>query len=231
VLRQGGPSKPHFDEFDDAKQTVPLAHLPHQGQAGSVLGNRVGRRRTGSHQESDLGAGNQGRPDAEASCSAEAGLERVGALCLGHRFRKIGGHERAHALAWWSDAERAGASVLRPRDLGRHKRGVSDRDGRSLWASQSFNLGTELLHERRDNACTESGFWLRKVAVQPPNPIVRDRKFPIRSGHIERDCDLTFDCFIEERMLQCIDDEFGDDKAEALGLTGRNAAAFANHSQ
>jgi hypothetical protein len=106
---------------------------------------------------------------------------------------------------------RAGASVLRPRDLGRHKRGVSDRDGRSLWASQSFNLGTELLHERRDNACTESGFWLKKVAVRPANPIVRDRKLPIRSGHIKRDGDLTFDFILGERILQCIDDEFGND--------------------
>jgi hypothetical protein len=61
----------------DAEQRVPLAHLPHQGHAGSVLGNRIGHRRTGSYQESNLGAGDQRPSHAEASCSAEAGLGRL----------------------------------------------------------------------------------------------------------------------------------------------------------
>jgi hypothetical protein len=42
---------------------------------------------------------------------------------------------------------------------------------------------------------------LSNGAIRPPNPIVGDRKFPIRSGHIERDCNLTFNYFIGERML------------------------------
>jgi hypothetical protein len=68
-------------------------------------------------------------------------------------------------------------------------------------AIRGFKLGAELLHERRDDACTESGFRLSNGAIRPPNPIVGDRKFPIRSGHIERDCNLTFNYFIGERML------------------------------
>jgi hypothetical protein len=54
------------------------------------------------------------------------------------------------------------------------KSGVSDRHGRSLWANQSFNLGTELLRERLDDARTEPGFWLSKDAVRLANPIVSD---------------------------------------------------------
>jgi hypothetical protein len=38
------------------------------------------------------------------------------------------------------------------------KSGVGDRHGRSLWAGQSFNLGTELLRERLDDARAEPGF-------------------------------------------------------------------------
>jgi hypothetical protein len=48
----------------------------------------------------------------------------------------------------------------------RQKSGVSDRHGRSLWAGQSFNLGTELLRERLDDARAEPGFWLSKDAVR-----------------------------------------------------------------
>jgi hypothetical protein len=51
------------------------------------------------------------------------------------------------------------------------KSGVSDRHGRSLWAGQSFNLGTELLRERLDDARAEPGFWLSKDAVRLANPL------------------------------------------------------------
>jgi hypothetical protein len=77
VLRQGDLQSHALMNSTYAKKRVSLAHLPHQGHAGSVLGNHVGHRRTGSYQESDRGAGNQGPSDAEASYSAEAGLERV----------------------------------------------------------------------------------------------------------------------------------------------------------
>src|ERR1700719_109684 len=70
------------------------------------------------------------------------------------------------------------------------KSGVSDRHGRSLRASQSFNLGTELLRERRDDARSEPGFWLSKDAVRLANSIVGDRKLPICSGNIVRNGDL-----------------------------------------
>jgi hypothetical protein len=57
---------------------------------------------------------------------------------------------------------------------------VSDRNGRSLWGSQGFNLGTELLRERLDDASAEADFWLSKDAVRLSNAIVGDRKLPNR---------------------------------------------------
>src|ERR1019366_2743078 len=100
------------------------------------------------------------------------------------------------------------------------KSGVSDRHGRSLWAGQSFNLGTELLRERLDDARAEPGFWLSKDAVRLANPIVSDRELPIRSIDIIRDGYPAIDFIGGERMLQSIHDKFGGDQAEALGLTG-----------
>jgi hypothetical protein len=70
------------------------------------------------------------------------------------------------------------------------KSGVSDRQGGSLWAGQSFNIGTELLCERFDDARAEPGFWLSKDAVQLANTVVSDRKLPVCSGNIIRNGDL-----------------------------------------
>src|SRR6202162_81987 len=81
------------------------------------------------------------------------------------------------------------------------KSGVSDRHGRSLWAGQSFDLGTELLRERLDDARAEPGFWLSKDAVRLANPIVSDRKLPICSGNIIRNGDLPFFCIFAECVL------------------------------
>ena len=97
---------------------------------------------------------------------------------------------------------------------------MSDRHGRALGTGQGFNLGIELLRKRLDDAGAEPGFWLSKDAVRPANPIVGNRKFPIRSGHIVRDGDLTVDFFVGERVFQSIHDEFGHDQAETFGLTG-----------
>ena len=81
------------------------------------------------------------------------------------------------------------------------KSGVSDRHGRSLWAGQSFNLGTELLRERLDDARAEPGFWLSKDAVRLANPIVSDRKLPICSGNFLRNGDLPIFCIFAECVL------------------------------
>src|SRR6266404_7873239 len=42
------------------------------------------------------------------------------------------------------------------------KSGMSDRHGRSLWAGQSFNVGTELLRERLDDARAEPRFLVEQ---------------------------------------------------------------------
>ena len=109
------------------------------------------------------------------------------------------------------------------------KSGVSDRHGRSLRAGQSFNLGTELLRERLDDARAEPGFWLSKDAVRLANPIVSDRKLPIRSIDIICNGYPTIDFINRKGMLHSIYDKFGGDQAEALGLTGSLTAAFASH--
>src|SRR6202051_518972 len=88
-------------------------------------------------------------------------------------------------------------------DTGRlcQKSGVSDRLGRSLWAGQSFNLGTELLRERLDDARAEPGFWLGKDAALPANPIVSNRKLLICSRNFIRNGDLSIFCIFAECVL------------------------------
>src|SRR6266850_3821896 len=103
----------------------------------------------------------------------------------------ISPHRREHATS--------SCSIEAPRlshDTGHlcQKSGVSDRHGRSLWASQSFNLGTELLRERVDDARAEPGFWLSKDTVRLPNSIVSDRKLPICSRNFIRNGDLSIFC-------------------------------------
>src|SRR5258707_1760021 len=78
------------------------------------------------------------------------------------------------------------------------KSGMSDRHGRSLRAGQSFNLGTELLRERLDDARAEPGFWLSKDTVRLPNSIVGDRKLPICSRNFIRNGDLSIFCIFAE---------------------------------
>jgi hypothetical protein len=72
-------------------------------------------------------------------------------------------------------------------------------------------------------------FWLRKDAVRPAGPVVSDRKLPIRSIDIIGDDYPPIDFIGGERMLQGIHHKLGGDQAEALGLTGRRAAALSDH--
>src|ERR1700675_3565555 len=85
--------------------------------------------------------------------------------------------------------------------------GVSNRHGRALRTGQSFNLSIELLRQRLDDAGAESGLSLSEDAVRLADPIVSDRKLPIRSGHIIRNGDLAFDFLVRKRVLQSIHDE------------------------
>lgn len=103
---------------------------------------------------------------------------------------------------------------------------MSDRHCCALCTGQSFNLGTKLLRQRLDDARTEPAFWLSKDPIWPANPVVNDRKLPIRSLDVVRDGDLTFGGIAAgERMLQGIHDEFGSDQAETLGLARPARAA------
>src|SRR5258708_15266323 len=81
------------------------------------------------------------------------------------------------------------------------KSGMSDRHGRSLWAGQSFNLGTQLLRERLDDSRAEPGFWLSEDTVRLPNSIVSDRKLPICSRNFIRNGDLSIFCIFAECVL------------------------------
>ena len=96
---------------------------------------------------------------------------------------------------------------------------MSDRHGRSTGAAQRFNLGIELLGKGVDDAGAKSGFSLSENAVRFSNAVVGDRKLPIRSGNVECNGDLPVVCIFVEGMFYRIDDEFGDDQSEALGVT------------
>ena len=63
---------------------------------------------------------------------------------------------------------------LRGSGFFRRESGMSDRYGRTLGASQSFNLGTKLLRERLDDTGAETGFSLSEDAVRPADAIVAD---------------------------------------------------------
>ena len=56
----------------------------------------------------------------------------------------------------------------------RRKGGVSDRHGRPLRATRSYDLGIELFRKRPDDAGAKPGFWLGKDTVRFPNPLIVD---------------------------------------------------------
>src|ERR1700719_4422985 len=103
---------------------------------------------------------------------------------------------------------------------------VRNRYGRALGAGQSFDLGSELVRQRLDDTSAKSGLALGKAAGRLANPVVRDRKLPIRSDHVIGDGDLAFGLFVGEGMLERVHDELGHDQAKTLGLAGRGAASL-----
>jgi len=83
---------------------------------------------------------------------------------------------------------------------------------------------------RRD-AGAESDFLLSEDAVLSANPVVGDRQLPVRSGPIITNADFTDDFLVGKRMLESIHNEFGDNQADALGLTRGSSPPFAGHIQ
>ena len=108
---------------------------------------------------------------------------------------------------------------------------MGDRDNRTARAGQCFNLSIKLMCKRLDDTGAESDFLLSEDTVMSANPVVGDRKLPVCSGYIVPNADFTDDFLVGKRMLEHIHNEFGDDQANALGLTGRNNTRFAFHSQ
>src|SRR6185437_4897265 len=112
------------------------------------------------------------------------------------------------------------SNELPSRSLGllRCECGASDRNRRSAWAAQSFNLGIELLRKCVDDAGAKACFWLSKDAVRRANSVVRDRELPIRSENIVSNGDFPIFGPAVESMLDGIDDKFGDDQSNAFGI-------------
>src|ERR1700724_3218511 len=98
------------------------------------------------------------------------------------------------------------------------KRGASDRYGRSFVAGRSFKLRPELIRRRLDDTRAQPGFCLRKNTIRSANAVVSDRKLPIRPCGIIPDDYLAITLAVK-CMLQRIHYKFGDDQAEALGIT------------
>ena len=103
---------------------------------------------------------------------------------------------------------------------------MGDRDSRTPRAGQCFNLSIELMCKRLDDTGAESDFLLSEYTVLSADPVVGDRKLPVCSGHIIPTLIFTDDFLVGKRMLERIHNEFGDDQANALGLTGRNRYPF-----
>src|SRR6202030_1392286 len=87
------------------------------------------------------------------------------------------------------------------------------------------------MRQRLDDTGAKSRLSLGKAAVRLANPIVRDRKLPIRSDHVIGDNDPAFGLIVGEGMLEGIHDEFGHDQAKTLSLAGRGASSLTNHFQ
>src|ERR1700688_5237951 len=104
--------------------------------------------------------------------------------------------------------------------------GVSNRYGRALRAGQGFDLSIELMRQRLDDTGAKSGLALGKAAGRLANPIVGDRKLPIRSDHVVGDSDPAFGLIVGEGVLERVHDELGHDQAKTLSLAGRGAASL-----
>src|SRR5580700_8034571 len=108
---------------------------------------------------------------------------------------------------------------------------MRNRHGRAPRAGQSFDLSIELMRQRLDDTCAKSRLSWGKAAVRLANPIVGDRKLPIRSDHVIGDDDLALGFIVGERMLERIHDEFSHDQAKTLSLAGRGYSSLTNHFQ
>src|ERR1700733_1737836 len=111
----------------------------------------------------------------------------------------------------------------------RRESGVSDRHSCALTPSRSFNFGVEFLRKRLDDASSEPSFGLGKNVLRLTNSIVSNRKLPIRSIDFIRDDDLAFHVLAGECVLQSVQDKFGSDQANTLGLTRTKTAARSHH--
>ena len=78
---------------------------------------------------------------------------------------------------------------------------VSNRNDRSFWSAQSYNLGVELLGKRLNNAGAKPGFGLGKDAVRFSDAVIGHGKFPICPGNFIGDGDLSVLCSCIESVL------------------------------
>src|SRR5580704_14689327 len=113
----------------------------------------------------------------------------------------------------------------------RWESGVRNRYGGALGAGQSFDLSIELMRQRLDDTGAKSGLALGKAAGRLANPIVGDRKLPIRSARVIGDGDPAFGLIVGEGVLERVHDELRHDQAKTLGLARRGAASLTNHFQ
>src|ERR1700682_5218422 len=87
------------------------------------------------------------------------------------------------------------------------------------------------MRQRLDDTGAESGLSLSEAAVPLANPIVGDRKLPIRSDHVIGNGDLAFGLIVGEGMLEGIHDKSSQEQAKTLSLAGHSAASLADHFQ
>ena len=100
------------------------------------------------------------------------------------------------------------------------------RVGISRTSAHCHHLSIELLCQRFDNTGTKSGFGLSEHAVRFAGTVVGDSKLPIGAGYVIGDLDRAVLCGVLEGVLEGIDDQFGDDQTDALGIAPGGSPAF-----
>lgn len=101
----------------------------------------------------------------------------------------------------------------------RHRRAMGRR-------SRDSDMTIELFGERLDDARAQTGCRAFRLACGFADPVVGNAEPLAWLGHIIADDNLAGGSVADKGMLEGVDDEFGDDEADAHGLIGQRHAAF-----
>ena len=103
---------------------------------------------------------------------------------------------------------------------------MCNRNFRPQSSARCHHLSIKLLCQSFDNAGTKSGLGLSEHAVRFAGAVVGDRKLPVRARYVVGDPDRAVLGGVLECVLEGIDDQFGDDQTDALGVAPVGSSPF-----